>query len=95
MLDGSTRYEGQLTSFVGSIRDHSLFISAPDYSRHLRRKCTENTSTEPTGDRLGAGQTPVGKLHESDSGLLQGVRVFLNKLVTNTWVNSTRERAKG
>jgi hypothetical protein len=29
MLDGSTRYEGHLTwSFVSSIRDHSLFISA-------------------------------------------------------------------
>jgi len=56
------------------ITAHSLVhrTTADIYEGNLQKRKT----TEPTGDSLVAGQTPVRKFHESDSGLLQGVCVF-------------------
>jgi len=56
------------------ITAHSLVhrTTADIYEGNLQK----STSNEPTGDSLGSGQAPVRKLHESDSELLQGVRVF-------------------
>jgi len=55
----------------------------------------KNTSTEHTGDSLGAGQTLV-RYTKTTQDYCKAY-VFLNKIVTDTctWMNSLKERAKG